>query len=353
MKNNRTVMKSYYSLIYFFAIVLLVSCAEDLPDNTVDMSLGNYETGVFFINEGPFGSGTGTIDHYDREEEVLTRGIYQEVNNLPIGNILQSMNVVGDRAYLAVNNSNKIEIVNINTFENLGTITELRQPRYAIETGDDKLLVTEWGDDGVSGQIARVDLITNEVLNRVPWNGPEQIITQGSRTYILDNGGFGEGSSVSILNDNYEKVGEISVGQKPESAVIDRNGDIWVLSSGSFITLGGARLDRISDETSVSNEDLAFGASSLTINNDGDQLYYFAQGDIMTRSISSTTSSVFYDLDDTDIPYGLGVDPVTGHLYIGTTPDYSSESTTYIVDADGNLLRTLTSGVLTNSFFFR
>lgn len=340
-----------FPFIAIFAMLLLVSCSDDdMGDNT---PMGQYENGVFIINEGPFTGGSGTVDFYNKSTSELIRNVYQLENSSVLGNVLQSMNVIDDKAYLVANNSGRITVVGIDSFDFRGTINDLRLPRYTHETGPDHILVTEWGLDGLSGQIARVEKSSLTVLNRVPWNGPEKVITSGDRTYILDNGGFGEGNEVSVLNADLEKVGSISVGEKPNSILEDKNGDLWVLSGGSFTTLGGASLVRISNEVVSKTIDLPFGASNLVIDGDLDQLYFYSLGELMTMSIEAELPSLFYNIPEGSTPYGLGYDMSTDELWLGTTPDFSSESSTYIVSQNGSLVQTLTTGILTNSFVFR
>jgi len=49
------------------------------------------------------------------------------------------MNIINGKAYLVVNNSSKIEIINPKTFKSIGTITGLRSPRYIIKQAPIKL----------------------------------------------------------------------------------------------------------------------------------------------------------------------------------------------------------------------
>ena len=66
-----------------------------------------YDNGVFITNEGPFQSGSGTITFYDKATGLTQEKIFETVNAMPLGNIVQSMNIFNNKAYIVVNNANK------------------------------------------------------------------------------------------------------------------------------------------------------------------------------------------------------------------------------------------------------
>ncbi|MGB5263603.1 MAG: DUF5074 domain-containing protein, partial [Lutimonas sp.] len=103
--------------IFVFSF-MIISCSDD--DKKVEEK-GDYADGFFITNEGPFNNGSGSITHVS-EEGVITQKVYEKVNNEVLGNIVQSMSMHKDKAYIVVNNSNKVVVVDRYTLKKMGTI---------------------------------------------------------------------------------------------------------------------------------------------------------------------------------------------------------------------------------------
>ncbi|MFT5077429.1 MAG: hypothetical protein ACI85B_002499, partial [Flavobacteriaceae bacterium] len=128
----------------------------------LDAFLGDYERGILITNEGPFGEGTGTVSFISEDFSSTSGSIFNTVNNLDLGNIVQSMGFNGENAYIVVNNSNKMHVVNRYTFELIATIeTGLDNPRNFVAV-ENTGYVTNWGDpfDDNDDYVALIDLTT-------------------------------------------------------------------------------------------------------------------------------------------------------------------------------------------------
>ena len=75
-------------------------------DTTIDDTVTELKVKkVYIINEGNFQSSDGSISYYDVENDTMYNGVYTAANNVPLGDVVQSMHVKGDRGYICVNNS--------------------------------------------------------------------------------------------------------------------------------------------------------------------------------------------------------------------------------------------------------
>ena len=149
--------------LFFFLVsgtlFFLSSCKKDTVEPNENPT---YENGAFIINEGPFQNGSGTLSFYSRQSGEISNDIYQNANEkVQLGNIVHSMTIHNDLAYIVVNNSNKIIIANAKNLENVGEITGFELPRYFLPIDDNKAFVSQWGADGVTGSIKVIDLQTN------------------------------------------------------------------------------------------------------------------------------------------------------------------------------------------------
>jgi len=349
----------FYLLGLSLLSVMFVSCGDDEMITTTDpgpmIDEQTYDNGVLIINEGAFTGGTGTLDFYDRVKDTLLRNVYSTVNDgKVIGNVLQSAIVIGDNAFLIVNNASKIEVVDALTMEYKNTISGVFGPRYMSDLGNGNAVVSEWGLNGVSGQLKLIDLSTLTITDSVSVSGPEQMIIANDKIYVANSGGFGESNVVSVHRFDLEQQLEITVGKRTIDMVQDANNDIWVLSGGSYVDGDGASLCQIKNDISQNCITLGGFPSDLNIDANGVNLYYVENGEIRNINVNNPTISEVVELPNvTGAIYGLGYDGNQGALYIGTTPDFSSESTTHVVYENGDATISFTTGVLTNGFVAR
>ena len=117
--------------------------------------------GYFIINEGNYGVGNGSIS-YVSEEGSVVHDIFYSNNLFQLGDVVQSMKIINDFAYIVVNNSSKIEVATADSILYVSTIP-LSSPRYIAQVSEDKAYVTDWGINGV--QV--IDLNTNTVTSSI------------------------------------------------------------------------------------------------------------------------------------------------------------------------------------------
>lgn len=109
---------SFYFLA-FSALIFAFACEKETkePSETID----SFDDGVFVTCEGSFGAGNASVYFLAPEKSLFLANIYQLVNNAIVGDVLQSITFEDDLAYLVVNNSGKILIVDEETFEKKGS----------------------------------------------------------------------------------------------------------------------------------------------------------------------------------------------------------------------------------------
>lgn len=317
-------MKTKHLMIGLFTSLLTFnSCTEDEGVDFTPTIPGAYENGFLITNQGNFLSGDATVSYVSDDFSTINNGIFEFHNNVALGDTAQSMAFYNELAYIVLNGSNKIEIVNKNTFLGEESITVgLENPRY-ITFSNGNGYVTNWGDgsDANDDFIAIIDLATNMITSTIPIaEGPEHIITSNGKIYVSHKGGYGVGNIISVIaSDN--SVTTINVGDAPDEMVLDASNNIWVVCGGE--TWPGETAGKIVKiDTTTDTVETAFDFATtehpdeLVIENG--ILYYGLGGAIYAMDESATalpTTSII-----TSSVFGLAIN--NGVLY-ATTVNWS------------------------------
>lgn len=352
-------MKIFKQLTYLLvATLLFVSCSND--DDAIDsppVPLGDYETGFFVANEGPFGTGTGTITFVENDFSSVSQSIYNTVNSSDIGNVVNSMGFYAESAYIVANNSHLVQVVDRYTFESEATITDgLDNPRNFVAVGD-KGYITNWGDAFVETDdyIAVVDLLTNTVTETIAVPlGPEKVIAVGTNVYVAHQGAFGQNNLISVIDTTTDSVtATITVGDVPNSMVLIGS-DLWVLCGGapSYATTETAgSLVKVSTATNTVSQTVSFEVTEhpSLLTSEGSDLYYTLNGGVYTMDVAATT------LPTTSIISGFfyGMTAHDGKLYATDAGDYASDGTLKVYDlATQAEEQSITVGIIPGGIYF-
>lgn len=318
------------TLLTGLGAVALFSCD---PDNDgpggVPTPAGN-GSNVYIVNEGQFGTPNGAISLFSKTSNtVVNNNLFTSVNNRPLGDVVQSMTVVGDRGYIVVNATGNLEVVTMADFDDVATIERLQQPRYFIAVNADKGYLTEWVQFGQAGRVAVIDLRTNTVTKTIPvGRQPEQLLLANGKVYVTNS----DENTVSVINTGSDAVeATIPVQDGPNSLVQDNSGNIWVACRGitryastppyAVLSSTNGALSRFNPGNPAAVTTLPFttgGPSSLIINGAKDQLYYRYRGGVYQLGASATA------LPATPLIrrsfYGLGIDPQNNTIYGSISP---------------------------------
>ena len=351
-------MKKSNLLFYVaFLAIFISSCSDDEGDPKEPE--GDFKNGYFITNEGPFQNGTGTIT-FVADGGPVSQNVYKTVNEEDLGNIVNSMGIADDKGYIVVNNSNKVIVVNRYTMEKEAVIfgESINNPRYFV-AGDGKGYISNWGDPLDTGDdfITVISLSSNAVLATIPvGEGPENMVLEAGNLFVCLEGGYGQNNKVVVINTEDNTIKEnIVVGDVPNSILLDRNSDIWVLCQG--------KPDYSGDETKGSLFKIEAGSLALSskefttvqhpslLNYENENLYYNLDGKVFRFGIS-----------DADLPteaiagldgyyYAMSID--NGELYGTDAGDYASEGNLKVFNlVSGDLMQTITTGIIPGQVVF-
>ncbi len=337
------------------------SCKKDDKDDTSINS-----NGVFITNEGAYGKGNGSVSYYNPDKNTVENDYFSIVNGRSLGDVVQSMYIDSDKGYIVVNNSGKVEIVNMKDFKSTGVIENLSQPRFLTVINDTKAYVTCWGN---SGEVAVIDLTDNTLTKSIPvGSGPEQLIKSGNNVYVCNSGGFATDNTISVINSQTDElVTTITVGDNPSDIVSDSEGYLWALCKGAVVwnadytaieSQTQSQLVRIDPTGNISvkgiNISETLHPAHLAIGKDKQTLYYgggFNFSGIYSIKTSDThiSEALFSDKSF----YGFAVNPETGNFYGFLAPSFETAGTMYRYTSTGTAIDKITLGIGPNGASFR
>jgi len=336
-------------------VLIFFSCTDE-PVETVFPDI-NIEEGVLIACEGNFMYGNGSLSFYDYNNRTVVRDFFYGRNNAPLGDIVQSLGIFGDKMFIVVNNSGKVYIADSKTVEFRGVLSGLVSPRHIHIVSQNKAYVS----DLLSNNITIIDPVSNRITGTINLgiHTSEKMVQTGNRVFVTS---WSYGKHVLVIDpETDELVTAIEVPLQPKDIVVDKNQKLWVLSDGGYEGSPAghensalSRIDPVSYETEqIYRFDETAMPSVLEINNAGDTLY-FINGDLYKMAVNSNNlpESPFVESGGRMF-YSLGIDPGSDEIYIADVIDWSQNGEVLRFSQSGDLIDSFKVGVNPADFLFR
>ena len=326
---------------------LFASCSSDDNDE-IDTPLGAYDNGILILNEGNFGNPNASVSFISNDLATFQNDIFKVVNTTAVlGDVAQSMSFSNEKAFIVLNNSNEVEVVNRYTFKSLGTITEkIENPRYSVVLND-KLYVT----NAISKAVTVYDAKTYAYITSIPLNKTaEKIVAANGKLYVT-NAAYGSGSEVTVINPSNNTIAKTLILENGINSIEENNGSVYVLAGNDT----KSKLYKINASTDNSTSiESATLKGALNMDIDGDKIYYTKGTSVYAISLNATTFSdtALFSVKDSSWStfYGFGV--IDGKIYSGDANAFTADGTVTVYSTTGTALKTLTVGVGPNGFYF-
>ena len=319
-------------------------------------------TGLFITNEGMFQYGNATLSYYDPETKQVENEVFYRANAMKLGDVAQSMTIRDGVGWIVVNNSHVIFAIDINTFREVGRITNLSSPRYIHFVSDEKAYVTQIWDNRIfivnpkryeiTGYIECPDMTAES-------GSTEQMVQYGK--YVFVNCWSYQNRILKIDTETDRVVDELVVGIQPTSLVMDKNYKLWTITDGgyegspygyeapSLYCIDAAKFE-IEKQFRFK---LGDSPSEVQINGEGDKLFWI-NDDIWAMDVDADRIPVrpFLKYRDTKY-YGLTVNPRNGDVYVADAIDYQQQGIIYRYRADGEPVDEFYVGVTPGAFCWK
>ena len=368
------------------ALVSLFACQKDpIPSKDAELTgtkvdLSGITTGagkVFMLNEGSMGSNNSTLDFLRFSDATYVTGAFKKMNpsvGAGLGDVGNDIIIIGDEAWMAVNNSGIVEVISAKDETEVAAI-QVPTPRNIAFDGS-YAYVTSWAgayanygaDYSVSdyknpkGQVYRINLNTKKVEGSVEVGyQPEGIACCNGRLYVANSGGiasqvapdYSYDNTVSVIDTKSFKVTKtLDVQVNLKGVYSDGKGNIYVTTLGDYWSVhSGVYMIDASDNVKYISDYVSVAAL------DGDTLYCVGSEDEWDWSGAPKTWKAFsckggsksaFDLSVSGNPYSLCALGSEAFL-IGDAGDYFNPGTVNLYKG-GSKAWEVTAGVCPGHF---
>lgn len=339
---------------------LFQSCKKDGPDVDPTPPPTDKIQGMYILSEGNWGSSNASLSYYDFQTEIFTNNVFKTANPqivMGLGDVGNDIGIYGSKMYLAINNSNKVEVVDAKTVKSLKTIT-VNQCRFIAFYKNNVYITSN------DGYVAVVDTATLSLVTKINvGNNPEQLAVVGDKLYVANSGAYSAPNyektlSVIDLNTNQE-INRIDVAINLRNVAADSGGDLYVTSLGDYGAIPN-RLYVIDTKTGLIKKKFDIGATNIWINGNFAYLYYYDWNTYSSTYVSINTltdeiaSNNYLGSGSAAIlaPYGIGINNLNGDIFIADAKDYLSPGTVSCFSNKGELKWSKTAGAIPSRFAF-
>ena len=339
-------MKNQLLLLISCAIIFF-GCSKNNP--TAPPIVPPEAKGVYILNEGNFNRNNSTLTYYVPDSNKVYDNIFESVNQKKLGDTGNSITIYNGKAYIVVNGSNRIEIVDTKTQKSMGAITcpDGASPRHIVFTDAGKAFISNLYDNSVS----EADVTANTITGKISvGTNPEEMFAAGDYLYVT-NSGFGKGRTVSVINVNMKAVVKtLTVGDNPihirrwntTTAVVLCGGDIGNFSDPNDDTPGKIFFINLANE-SISDSMTVGGHPFKIAIDDNNNLFTIGSKGVMRMNL--LTKTILSDSFIAGNFYSVAYDAQRKQLYATDPKDYVQPGTVSIFDLNGALLRSFGAGV--------
>jgi len=321
-------------------VVLVSSCEEPITLPQKDHFLSN---GVLIANEGNFQWGNASVSFYDAEKDTILQEVFQGVNQRPLGDVLQSITLKDDKAYLVLNNSGKVEVVDKNSFELETTISGFISPRHIQIVSPNKAYVSDLYAD----KITVVDLNSNEISAYISCEGQtEEMVQIDDLVYVANL----ESDQIYVIDSNEDAiVDRIPVSTSIKSLKKDRQNRLWICGeengTGMVLCMDPQTLNVLYSHTFEGEN-----PSDLFVSDAGHDAYFLSNGVWHINEFTDDVITVPIIPADGRLFYGLSV--YDDKIYIADAVNYVQKGRAWVYDLQGNLLDQWEAGMIPSEFDF-
>lgn len=365
------------TMILGVIISILSSCREDEHIVVSDVQIirdkidpNSKIAGMYLVNEGNMGSNKCTLDYLDYTEGIYMRNIYPERNPTVVkelGDVGNDVQIYGNKLYIIVNCSNKVEVLDARTGVRIKQI-EIPNCRYICFRREHAYVSSYVAGvlidpNAPLGAVFKIDTASLQVVDKVTVGyQPEEMVVLGDYLYVANSGGYRVpyyDNTVSVVEfEGFRQEQQIVVGLNLHRIKADKYGKLWVSSRGNYNDIYSPYgsvpsnlfvLDkRVGYNEMIVTDTINVPCSNMAIH--GDSLYLYSHDydnitqqstltygiiNIKTKKVVSKNFITDGTEKDIKMPYGISIHPETGDIYVTDAKNYVSTGTLSCYNKEG------------------
>lgn len=364
--------------VLLMGTAVMTSCSDD--NDGPETYLQEYSTGAYVVNSGNmYNKIESSLTAIDYASSTATQKVFKAANGRSLGNTANDGIVYGNKIYLAVDQSNTIEVIDKKTKQSIKQIkttdllgkAEGAEPRHIIADGG-KVYFTTYG-----GYVAAVDTINFVLADKYKVGScPEGLVIGGSNLYVA-NSNYGKGGgNISCIDLSSKKVETKNIeGVNNPTGIYYASGLLYVLDNqyydASWNAYGENSLRTVnfaegkSQKVADGNYAVCVTPGATTRMQAAHPYFYVLNAPFGgTPSVSvlaaGSTQPQAMTLSERPVsPCGIFADPLNGHIFVLSykmgdkgTPDYNGNGYVVEYDSAGQKQHEYETGVGSCAMFF-
>lgn len=364
--------------VLLMGTAVMTSCSDD--NDGPETYLQEYSTGAYVVNSGNmYNEIESSLTAIDYASSTATQKVFKAANGRSLGNTANDGIVYGNKIYLAVDQSNTIEVIDKKTKQSIKQIkttdllgkAEGAEPRHIIADGG-KVYFTTYG-----GYVAAVDTINFVLADKYKVGScPEGLVIGGSNLYVA-NSNYGKGGgNISCIDLSSKKVETKNIeGVNNPTGIYYASGLLYVLDNqyydASWNAYGENSLRTVnfaegkSQKVADGNYAVCVTPGATTRMQAAHPYFYVLNAPFGgTPSVSvlaaGSTQPQAMTLSEKPVsPCGIFADPLNGHIFVLSykmgdkgTPDYNGNGYVVEYDSAGQKQHEYETGVGSCAMFF-
>ncbi|SUX48597.1 DUF5074 domain-containing protein [Chryseobacterium indoltheticum] len=347
MKLNRLLQ-----FIFGFVLLFSISCTSEYEETIPEIT---YQNGLLITNEGNFGSPNADVTFITKDLSLMQNDIYKANNNKEnLGDVLQTMVLNGDKAYLLLNNSNKIQIVDRYSFKKAGEITaQLNNPRYmAIANGN---LYVSNDKYGGAKFVNVYKLSDNSFVKKIDFASTstvERVVEAGGNIFV-QNASYGFGNTITKINTTTNAI-EGTPTPMPNGDItktITYNSNVYVIAQGT----ADSYIYQINPAGSIVKTTTLTGiANGTNLQIDGGRFYFTSSNKVYSMDMNATaapTNPIITAVNGGPDFTLYGFSVIDGRIFTSDVKGFTQPSEITVYTTGGTVISKFTAGMGATSVY--
>ncbi|MEJ2880772.1 YncE family protein [Pedobacter sp. GR22-6] len=306
--------------------------------------------GVYVLCEGAFGQlNNSSITYYDVTKATVDKDYFRTKNGAGLGTDASDLKQYGSKMYCLVTGSKDvaqdayIEVINIATGKSIKRIpfydtSKDFAPRH-IAFYQNKAYVT-----GYDGYVSKIDTASLTVESRILVGGALEGIAIVNGKIFAANSSHpfyvnANNSNVSVVDiASFTKVTDIPVSFNPTKLAATANGDVYVITSGSFSPFVATAFEKINSLTNTKTQTFTHDLSEIAVNGNSGYVItndYPAKIKLLNISTGLLGADFITETTSLNSAYGLTVNPLDHNLFIADATNYVGDGKLFCFDTAG------------------